>query len=226
VLDQALPRIAYLTVHIEPAGTQANVLIGDAPVPGALIGAERPTDPGTHEVSVSAEGFLTTKATVELSEGEHESLTLKLEPDPNAAAAGDGPAAPAETGATPAGAPGAPPPQQDASGGGNTVAWVLLGVGGVGLAVGAVTGGIAMGQASDLKSKCDDDILGNCTQDDIDSTKSLAMISNIGFGVGAAAVVVGVILLASGGNQETARRELPAVQPYVGLGNAGVVGRF
>jgi hypothetical protein len=51
------------------------------------------------------------------------------------------------------------------------------------------------------------------------------MVSNIGFGVGAAAGLVGIILLAtSGGSERTGQRE--GVSPYVGIGNAGVTGRF
>ena len=235
VLDQALPRIAFLTVNIEPAGTAVDVTVGGTPVPRALIGAERPTDPGTHEVVASAQGYLPGKATVTLGEGKHEAVTLKLTPDPNAAAApppGTTPE-PAPGGAPAPGAGGTAtpvtqPPQADSGGGGGkTAGWVLLGIGGAGIVVGAITGGIAMGQAGDLKDKCDDTTPDNCSQDDIDSTNSLAMVSNVGFGVGAVAAVVGVILLAtSGGSKESAALQQPKVRPYLGLGNAGLTGSF
>jgi hypothetical protein len=225
VLDAALPRIAYLTVNIEPAGTQAEVTVGSTAVPHALIGAERPTDPGTHEVSATAQGYLPAKASVRLAEGAHEQVTLKLVADPNAAVA----PAPAPT-------PTAPPPSQtpllppasastSSGGGGKTAGYVLLGIGAAGLVVGTVTGVMAMGDASDLKDKCDDGTPGNCEQGDIDSAKSIAMVSNIGFGVGAAAGLIGVILLATSGSSErSAQRE--GVRPFVGIGNAGVTGRF
>jgi hypothetical protein len=225
VLDAALPRIAYLTVNIEPAGTQAEVTVGTTPVPHALIGAERPTDPGTHEVSASAQGFLPAKASVRLAEGAHEQVTLKLVADPNAAVA----PAPAPT-------PAAPPPSStpllppanasttSSGGGGKTAGYILLGVGGAGLVVGSITGFMAMSDASDLKDKCDDGESGNCEQDDIDSAKSVALVSTIGFGVGVGAGLLGVILLATSGRSETAERE--GVRPYVGVGNAGLTGRF
>ncbi len=48
VLDSALPRIAYLTVKVEPMTVTPTVTVDGASVPAALIGAERPTDPGPH----------------------------------------------------------------------------------------------------------------------------------------------------------------------------------
>lgn len=225
VLDAALPRIAYLTVNIEPAGTQAEVMVGTTPVPHALIGAERPTDPGTHEVSASAPGYLPAKASVRLAEGAHEQVTLKLEPDPNAAV--EPAPGPTPTEPPPSGTPLLPPASASTSGssGGKTAGYILLGLGGAGLVVGSVTGAIAMGDASDLKKKCDDDKPGNCEQGDIDSAKSVALVSTISFGVGAAAGIVGVILLATSGKSETAAQR-EGIRPYVGLGNAGLTGRF
>src|SRR4029078_12326766 len=83
-LDAALPRIAYLTVTVEPKAAKISVTVGGAPVPDALIGAERPPDPGTHEVLASAPGYLTQKTTVTLAEGGHQAVTLSLPLDPNA----------------------------------------------------------------------------------------------------------------------------------------------
>jgi hypothetical protein len=225
VLDAALPRIGYLTVNIEPAGTQAEVLVGTSTVPPALIGAERPTDPGTHEVTASAPGYLPAKASVHLAEGAHEQVTLKLVPDPNAAVE---PAPGPSSTEPPPNTPYLPPADASTSSGGSggkTAGYILLGLGGAGLIVGSVTGAIAMGDASDLKDKCDDGKPGNCEQSDIDSAKSVALVSTISFGVGLAAGVAGVILLATSGKSESAApRE--GVRPYIGLGNVGLTGRF
>ena len=195
-------------------------------MPHALIGAERPTDPGMHEVSASAQGYLPARASVRLAEGAHEQVTLKLVPDPNAAAAPPPTTAVPPSEPPPSSTPLLPPASASTSsgGGGKTAGYVLLSIGGAGLVVGAVTGFMAMSEASDLKDKCDDGEPGNCDQGDIDSAKTVAMVSNIGFGVGAAAGLVGVILLATSGKSESAHRE--GVRPYVGIGNAGVTGRF
>src|SRR5687767_8654904 len=84
VLETALPRIARLTVIIEPADAKASVTVGGSPVPSALIGVERPTDPGKRAVVATAPGFLEATTEVELAEGARQTVTLKLVPDPNA----------------------------------------------------------------------------------------------------------------------------------------------
>jgi hypothetical protein len=238
-LDLALPRIAYLTVSVEPAGTQADVTVGGNPIPRALIGAERPTDPGAQEVSASAQGFLPAKTTVKLGEGKHESVTLKLQPDPNAAATPPPTGTPAANGTQPAPgaqpAPGTEPAAQQqpvaagasSGGGGKGAGIALIIVGGVGLAVGAATGVIAMGKTSDLKDKCDDGQAGNCSSSDIDSAKTMATVSTVGFGVGAAAILVGAILLATSGHKEQPAAQLkPSLRPYLGVKSAGILGSF
>ena len=85
MLEKALPRIAYLTVNVEPPDAKTSVTVAGSPVPGALIGVERPTDPGKREVVATAPGFLEARTEVELAEGGHQAVTLKLVPDPSVA---------------------------------------------------------------------------------------------------------------------------------------------
>src|SRR6185369_1622915 len=85
VLSTALPKIARLTVKVEPPDAKPQVTVAGTPVPGALIGVERPTDPGTQEVVVSAPGYLEQKTSVTLAEGGSQEISIKLEKDPNAA---------------------------------------------------------------------------------------------------------------------------------------------
>jgi hypothetical protein len=119
------------------------------------------------------------------------------------------PPAPAAT--APSAAPGpsaapdpAPPPGPVAGEGGpsRTPAYVAFGVGGVGIAVGAVAGALALAQAGDVKSRCD----GNrCLAED-EPNKDAAMakgwVSTIGFGVGAAGIALGFVLLVTGSPAE------------------------
>jgi hypothetical protein len=228
VLEAALPRIARLTVNVEPRDAKAEVMVGEAKVPAALIGVERPTDPGTHEVVATAPGYLPAKSQVTLGEGGKEAVTLTLSPDPSAAQPEPGAAQP-EPGAAPpvdAAPPPAPPPQAE-KGGSNTLAYVLLGVGGVGIAVGSVTGIMAIGAKGGL------DCPGNrCVGeegDKLDSAKTTALVSTVGFAVGLAAVAVGVVLLitGSGSKKDTGSRTPgPTIVPYIGLASAGVTGTF
>jgi hypothetical protein len=225
VLETALPRIAYLTVNVEPPEVKPSVTVGGAPVPAALIGVERPTDPGKREVLATAPGYLEAKTEVELAEGARQAVTLKMLPDPNAPVA---PVAPVTTPA-PTTAPQNPQTDQTSSGGGGkTLSYVMLGVGGVGLAVGGVTGFMALSKKNDLD--CPDNRCTGPEEDELDSANSLALVSTIGFGVGLAATTVGVILLVtSGGSKETpsaARADEIRIRPYIGANSAGVTGTF
>ena len=128
VLNTALPKIARLTVKVEPADAKPQVTVGGAPIPPALIGVERPTDPGTHEVVISAPGYLEQRKSVTLAEGGGQELSVRLEKDPNAATAAPPPAPPAPPPVVVAPPPG--PAADTAPKKSNTLAYVALGVGG------------------------------------------------------------------------------------------------
>jgi hypothetical protein len=223
VLETALPRIAYLTVIVEPSDANASVSVGGAPVPSALIGVERPTDPGKRVVVATAPGYLEAKAEVELAEGARQAVTLKLLPDPAAATV-----APVATPAPPPATPQHPQPDQATGGGNKTLSYVMLGVGGVGIAVGAVTGSMALGKKNGLD--CPENRCSGAEADELDSANTLALVSTIGFGVGLAAATVGVVLLVTSGNSNEAPRAARAsglrIEPYVGLKSVGVTGTF
>src|SRR6478609_10866359 len=87
VLDKAMPKIAHLVIRVNPADVKASVAVAGKSVPSALLGAERPTDPGTHQVTATAEGYKPVSAVVTLAEGGHQEVTLQLEKDPNSVAA-------------------------------------------------------------------------------------------------------------------------------------------
>lgn len=224
VLNSAMPKIAHLVIHVSPADVKASVAIGGKSVPSALLGAERPTDPGTHQVTATAEGYKPASAAVTLAEGAHQEITLKLERDPAAVAA-----LPATgTGAAAATSADAAPPEPAAKNS-KVPAIIAFSIGGAGLIAGGITGGLAMSKASDCPNKvCD-------SQSDLDSAKTMATLSTIGFSVGIAGVAVGTILLLTGGSssEKPAQAQAPerrarqfAVQPYFGVSSVGVTGSF
>ena len=223
VLNAATPKIAHLVIHVSPADVNASVAIAGKAVPAALLGAERPTNPGTHQVTATAEGYKPANAAVTLAEGAHQEVTLQLEKDPAAVAA-----LPPST----AGAVAAPPPEAPPEPGAKkskVPVIVAFGIGGAGLVVGGITGGLAMSKASDCPNKvCE-------TQSDLDSAKTMATISTIGFSVGIAGVAVGTILLLTGGSssEKPAQARAPerpapkfAMQPYFGVSSVGLTGSF
>lgn len=79
-------------------------------------------------------------------------------------------------------------------------AFVSFGVGGAGLVLGAVFGGLAMAQASGVKSDAKKECPGDtCKNADLEDRKSAAItkgwVANVGFGVAIAGAVTGVVLL-------------------------------
>jgi hypothetical protein len=224
-LDAALPRIGYLTVLVEPKDAKVSVTVGNAPVPAALIGVERPTDPGTHEVVATAPGYITQQTTIQLAEGGRETVTLRLPVDPSAQAA-----KPPEPPPAPVPAPVAPPaPAPKASGGSKTLAYVLIGVGAAGVAVGGITGAMALQKKGELE--CPDNKCSGKQATTLSSAKSVAMVSTVSFGVGILSAGIGTVLLltSSSSQRETARASeaRPFVaKPYLDASSAGVVGSF
>jgi tetratricopeptide (TPR) repeat protein len=75
---------------------------------------------------------------------------------------------------------------------------VLLGTGGALLLGSAVTGGLALKSSNDLDKKCDGNACPASQSGKVDSTKTLAITTDVLWGVGAAAAVTGLILLLTG----------------------------
>jgi hypothetical protein len=99
-----------------------------------LAGAERPTDPGTHQIVARAPGYLPASAEVTLAEGGAESVNLTLTAD--AAAAPVTETKPAEPPPEQQQPPPAQPADTGPQGSDKTLAYVLWGVGGAGLLTG------------------------------------------------------------------------------------------
>jgi len=223
MLTAALPKIAHLVIRVTPANVNASVAVAGKPVPAALLGAERPTDPGTHRVTATAEGYKPVSSTITLAEGGHQEITLLLEKDPSAVSALPAPTTDAVA-ATSVNASSPPEPSSKKS---KAPVFIAFGVGGAGLIVGGITGALAYGKASDCPNKvCQ-------TQTDLDSAKTMATVSTIGFSVGIAGVAVGTILLLtrSSSNEKPAqaKRHPPpklAVEPWFGVSSVGLTGSF
>jgi len=225
-------RIGSVVIRVNgPSADATKVTLDGDPFPSAALGIKSPVDPGKHTVHASAQGYKDGEAQFTVADAAATEATVTLDKD-TAAPAVAVVATPA--GAQPAGTPQAannPPPAVDkgsGGGGGKTLAWVAFGVGGVGLAVGAVTGLIALGKHSDLKSAC---TLpgGGCPADqqsNLDSFHTMGTLSTVGFIVGGVGVAAGAVLLLTSGSSSEKAASAPGIQPYVGLGSAGAVGRF
>jgi len=82
-------RIAGLRVETEPPGAPGlQLFIDEQEVSSAVVGVERPINPGSHRVRASAAGYEPAEATVELAEAEKKTIRLELVASESAAAAG------------------------------------------------------------------------------------------------------------------------------------------
>lgn len=222
VLQRALPRIALVIIHILPRLAAPSVTISGVPIPTALLGAERPTDPGSYEIVARAPGYAAAKTNVTLADGAREELTLTLTPDPNATGtlAAPGPPENVYPGSP---APTLPPPSLRPKRN-DTLAYVLLGAGTVGVTTGAVTGVLALSKEGGLACPAND--CPPSEHGDLDAAKGLATVSTVSFGVGIVGAAAGLVLLLVNGGRADADDTAFTPRPSMSLQGAGFGGRF
>jgi hypothetical protein len=184
------PRLATLTVHTQGGGPDAQPVlsIDGAKVPSEAANAPRVVNPGPHAVTVEAYGRRNTMD-VTLGEGESKEIAIAVPDKPEGSSAV---APPAPDGAKPGTTP--PPPATSSNGARTALVYGGFGTAVIGLGVGAVTGLMTLSKTSTLKDTCTSD--GRCppsSKSDIDGASTTATISTVGFAVGAAGLVAGVI---------------------------------
>ena len=232
---QLEPRLANLTVKVDGAGAaEASVTMDGVKVPSALIGVARPADPGQHTLQASGNGVASDPQTVSLKEGGGATVTLLLKPAAGAAPvpppnAAPPPAAPV----TAAAAVAATPPAESGKGNGlRTASYVSFGVGAVGVVLGTVFALKAKSKYSDGNALCNDQDPCNLSQSDADRREQLGKdgdsaktMSIIGFVAGGVGVAAGTTLFILSGKKESESAQA-GVHPWIGLGSAGLSGRF
>lgn len=224
-------RIPQLKVVVEGGeGKDPVVTMDGAPLPAALVGVFRPTDPGAHKLLVKA-GSLTAEQSVELKEGASETITLTLKgeagtktdpkegpkTDPKEGPKTDGdPKPPVDT----------PPPSDGGTNGLRIGSFVAIGVGVVGLGVGTVF----LLKSNSKKKEADDLCCAAANKPKVEAldadAKSAKSLSTVSFIVGGVALAAGVTMffLSSGSDKKAATG--PWVRPYAGIGTVGLTGAF
>jgi len=172
--EKLLPTIPSLKIDLEgPTGSSLTVLIDDKPVPVALIGQKRPTDPGVHKVEVKRPDT-SVSGEVVLKPGEAGRLLLQLPPLPTAA----------------------PPPPKPETFPFRTVGWIGIGVGGAGLALGAISGVLSLTNEQSLLKRCGPDRL--CPPDARSQSNAydvMRAFTTIGLVIGGVGLGAGIPLL-------------------------------
>ena len=211
-LDALGPRIPGIIIQLEGAdAASVSVSLDGQPVASALIGESRPVDPGQHHVE-GTRGTEHVTSDVNVAIGEKVPAVLKF----TATTAVVAP--PASSGAEPSAVSPAPPPDSGSAPVASathqaplkTVGWVGVGVGGVGIAIGAVAGVIALGKQTDIKNS-DACKAMHCLPSEastVNSYNSMRTLSSVGFIAGGVLATTGVVLLLTSGQHEapSARR--------------------
>ncbi len=203
--DAIESRVPKLVIELAPGAPPDCLIVRDGVRLGRpALGVAIPVDAGAHKVEVSADGRKTREFSVTLAEG----ATEKLVVEPGEAMA---PVDVAPLGPEPSPKPS--PPKRDrrpspVAHQDNTLAFVLLGVGGVSLGASVVTGLMTLSRKNQLDDHCTS-VNGTrrCDQQGLDaasSGKTLGAISTVTFAVGAVAATAGVYLLLSSGKDSTA----------------------
>ena len=220
VLDKTLPRVATLRLSVKaPPNAKITVTIDGEAVPDAVVDGIRRIDPGEHAVEVTAPGFFPASETTRLEDGQTKSVAFELRADPNAPP----PAAETRDGGLRS-STAAP----EARGGSKVPAVVAFGLGAVGLGLGIYGGLTVANKSSDLNGACDANrVCPTGSRADIDSAKSWATISTVGFIAAGAGLLTGTVLLfTSSGSASTSPQQGVRVRPSVGAASVGLNGVF
>jgi hypothetical protein len=232
-VESALPTVIFAMKDTGKSDTTPATFTvdgaGAAPVPA---GNPIPLDPGPHTFTFSLEGRSPVSLRITLKEGDHvqrevvfKAAVARAEPAPAADGAPESPA----NGEAPAPAPA---PGPSASGGHPSIArrvgWGALGAGTAGVVLGSIFGIVGLSKKSRLNSACLPD--GSCKQaseSDIDGLHYDAVASTVSFAVGILGLGAGTVLLVA--FPDAPKVEVASairVQPWIGLGNAGMAGSF
>lgn len=224
VLDQQLvPRIPQLRISVSGAPSAAVIIDGVDLPEGALLVPYK-VDPG-HHVVIAKTGANNGRTEIDVAESEVKDVWVTLQPASTDVAAPP-PQAVANLNQESAKSDSAP-----AHRGFGPLAWAGFGIAVVGVGVGAVTGVMTLSDKSSISSQCNGSRCPPSTYDKIDSANTLATISNVSFVVGGAGAALGVAAWLLGWGVESSSSAAASgsalrVEPWIGLGSAGVTGSY
>lgn len=179
---------ATLVITSDTAGAQIKI---DGADTGKVTPAEVQVAPGAHVVQVAFAGEEGSTQSMTARYGQRHELSVELGGralvDPFGEAAAPAPAA--ET---------APAETEASSGGVSPAAWVLAGVGAVGIVTGTVLGFMT------LSAKNDFDNPELRTTELADKGERLALFTDVAFGVGAVCLITGLVLAVTSGDEQAA----------------------
>jgi hypothetical protein len=92
--------------------------------------------------------------------------------------------------------------------------------------VGAITGVLSLSKVSDLRQSCPQNQCSSAEQGAINSAQSLGTTSTIAFVLGGVGAAAGTVLFVHPWGARAADSSTASITPWIGIGGAGVAGRF
>lgn len=176
-LDRAQPSVIVTVVDRSGESTLGAAMSIDGKLHSSLIPplAVR-LDPGAHTISVQLQNYIREQNIV-LSEGDRATrLVFRFDDPPSSAHEGRDAR------------------ESSVHGGLPKAGWVFFGAAAAATVTGAVFGGLALSDGASLRESCG--VTRSCERDDVDALHREARIADIAFGLGAAAAVAGIVIIA------------------------------
>jgi hypothetical protein len=187
LLRSQIPKLAIRVGGADPS--EVALSIDGQAAPSSIIGKPRLCNPGSHRIEARV-GSTEQSASVDLLVGKEASVALDFShparvPSPQPEHLPHDQAATASSSAR------------------RTFGWIGVGAGGVGLALGAVMGGLAASKHSSLKSGgCTDTLCPPERQPDVDRLNTFRAVSTVGLIAGGVLASAGVVLLLTAPSEE------------------------
>jgi hypothetical protein len=203
------PSVPTLTLVLPAtAPPETSVTRNGVALQGAALGLALPVDPGQYVIVTHLPGGAEHSTTVSIALGDTKRVELDVSQQPTA------PASPAPESAAVAPQNSAPPAESQRNS--NTPAYVIGGIGVAGIAVGSVTGILVFGKKSTVKDDCAGTTCSSAGVSAANSGKTLAIVSDIGFGVGIVGLATSAVLLLTRPKAEPAAQALtPRWEPLL-----------
>jgi hypothetical protein len=200
--EALLPLVPELTVVLPPGAPAGTVVKRNGAVMAdAALGLGLPVDPGELVVTTQAPGGPVSEQRITLGKGEKKQLTLEVKPAPEVAPQ---PATTELVKAQPVKVEPPMPKPSEGPDGRRLATYVVGGVGVAGLVLGGVMGGLTLGKKGAIADHCglavgaeDETACDPTGLEAANSGKTLALVSTIGFVVGAAGLGLGTVLFFS-----------------------------
>jgi tetratricopeptide (TPR) repeat protein len=210
-----LRNIPRLKLIIEGADREVVVEVDGVRSDTALLRLGLLVDPGHRRISVRC-GEQTREQTVDVAVGEHRAILFRFRPQASHDTLVSSPPVRPLAAASVAA-------ESRWRGIRGTIAWSAIGVGAVGLAVGAVSAALVYSKRQYLLDQCPDHECPPPYHDDLDEYQTLRTVSTTGFVLGAAGLAAGLTLHVV---DHTNEQRNGRIATWLGPGQAGIAASF